>query len=98
MIRGAVLTSTLLLAACAMNGGIVEPLENAAGGRCDQAPVQTFIGEDATQSAGREILDASGSQRLRWGAPDSIWTMELNPYRVNVRYDENAVITEITCG
>lgn len=98
MIRKALLLTTLLASACAINAGIVEPIENADGGRCDPAPVQSFVGGKATRSAGADILDASGAQKLRWGAPDSIWTMELDPYRVNVRYDEDAVITGITCG
>lgn len=98
MIRIALLSTTLMASACAMNSGIVEPLENADGGRCDAAPAQSFVGRKATRSAGAEILDASGAQKLRWGAPDSIWTMELNQFRVNVRYDANAVITDITCG
>lgn len=93
-----ILAAMPLLAACAMNAGNLEPLENAAGDRCDPAPVLDYVGDKATARVGREILARSGARKLRWGAPDSIWTMELDPYRVNVRYDDAAVITAITCG
>ena len=40
----------------------------------------------------------SGAEVLRWGPPNSAWTMDYRTDRVNVRYDEARQITEITCG
>ncbi len=47
---------------------------------------------------GAAILKDSGATTLRWGPPNSVWTMEYRADRVNVKYDENSKITEITCG
>lgn len=65
---------------------------------CNAAPVQYHIGHDATQGMGAAILKESGARSLRWGPPNSAWTMDYREDRVNVRYDENMKITAITCG
>ncbi|MBX7483420.1 I78 family peptidase inhibitor [Qipengyuania qiaonensis] len=72
------------------------PVENA--GECDAAPAQYHIGHDATEAMGAAILKESGARTLRWGSPNSAWTMDYRPDRVNVKYDEARKITEITCG
>ena len=65
---------------------------------CNAAPAQYHIGHDATQAMGTAILKDSGARTLRWGAPNSAWTMDLREDRVNVRYDDAMKILEITCG
>lgn len=65
---------------------------------CNAAPAQYHVGHDATQSMGQAILKDSGAASLRWGAPNSAWTMDYREDRVNVRYDAKMKITEITCG
>ena len=65
---------------------------------CNAAPAQYHVGHDATQSMGQAILKDSGAASLRWGAPNSAWTMDYREDRVNVRYDSKMKITEITCG
>ncbi len=67
-------------------------------GKCNAAPAQYHIGHDATQEMGAAILAESGAKTLRWGPPNSAWTMDYREDRVNVRYDENNKIVEITCG
>lgn len=67
-------------------------------GRCNAAAVQDYVGKQANVANGTAIRDASGARRLRWGAPDSVWTMDYRLDRVNVRYDKDMMITEITCG
>ena len=47
---------------------------------------------------GAAIMKDTGAQTLRWGPPDSVWTMDYRVERVNVRYDREMKITEITCG
>ena len=47
---------------------------------------------------GKAILAESGAEVLRWGPPNSAWTMDYREDRVNVRYDDEMKITEITCG
>lgn len=68
------------------------------GQTCDATLVQDHIGHDATQEMGAAILKESSAKTLRWGPPNSVWTMDYREDRVNVRYDEAMKIIEITCG
>ena len=97
-----ILVGALPLAACA---GYSEPVESTPddalaqeGGQCDAAPAQYHVGHDATEQMGAAILKESGARTLRWGAPNSAWTMDYRQDRVNVRYDQASKIIEITCG
>ena len=92
--------STIPLAACtSAYGGSDAPAAPAApNGACDAAPAQYHVGHDATAAMGAAILKDTGAQTLRWGPPDSVWTMDYRVERVNVRYDRDMKITEITCG
>ncbi len=66
--------------------------------QCNAAPVQNHVGQDATQSRGAAILKDSGARTLRWGPPGGAWTMDFRADRVNVAYDDQLMITRITCG
>ena len=65
---------------------------------CDASELQDSVGQTATAESGTKLLEQSGARTLRWGAPNSAWTMDYRQDRVNVRYDEARTITEITCG
>lgn len=65
---------------------------------CNAVPAQYHIGHDATQSMGEAIVKDSGARSLRWGPPNAAWTMDYREDRVNVRYDSQMKIVEITCG
>ena len=67
-------------------------------GICDAAAVQSYVGRQVTDELGAKILAESGARSLRWGPPNSAWTMDYREDRVNVRYDEQMVITSIGCG
>lgn len=90
----------LPLAACAATYGEAPGSvpANEAGGECDAQPVQYHIGHEASTEMGATILRESGAKTLRWGPPNSAWTMDYRTDRVNVRYDESREIIEITCG
>lgn len=89
----------LPLAACTtMNADGQAPTTPAAGGGCDAAAARYHVGHDATAQMGAAILKDSRAGTLRWGPPNSVWTMDYRADRVNVRYDEAMKITEITCG
>lgn len=87
------------LAGCATMGTEVSP-DTVADGRptCDAQGAQSHLGKRADQAVGAAILKDSGARTLRWGAPDSAWTMDYREDRVNVRYDDRMMILEITCG
>ena len=89
--------AALPLAACATAyEGADAPA--ASAGTCDAAPVQYHVGHEATSDMGAAILAESGARTLRWGPPDSAWTMDYREDRVNVRYDRDMKITAVTCG
>lgn len=75
-----------------------EPLPRPETNTCSAQAVQYHVGHDATQAMGEAILRESGAAMLRWGPPDSVWTMDYRPDRVNVRYDRDMKITAVTCG
>lgn len=86
------------LSGCATMGGEVQPDQGRAAQLCNAEPAQDRVGLVATQSSGTAILKASGARTLRWGPPNSAWTMDYREDRVNVRYDSAMNIVEITCG
>lgn len=65
---------------------------------CNAAAAQGHIGHSATQGMGAAILKDAGARTLRWGPPNGAWTMDYREDRVNVRYNAEMKITEITCG
>ncbi|UYH54998.1 I78 family peptidase inhibitor [Qipengyuania sp. SS22] len=75
-----------------------EPPRDAMVRVCDAASARVHVGREATEEAGAAILADSGAEVLRWGPPNSAWTMDYRTDRVNVRYDEAQLITKITCG
>jgi hypothetical protein len=98
-----ILTSLALpLAACAGNAEPAETppdrMRQLTGGMCDADAVQNYLGRQANDEIGEEIVEKSGATILRWGPPYSNWTMDYRSNRVNVRYDAAMTITEITCG
>lgn len=90
------------LAGCAATGNAPDSAaatpEAPAAMTCKAEAAQVHIGHDATQAKGTAILKDSGARTLRWGPPNSAWTMDYREDRVNVRYDEAMKITGITCG
>lgn len=91
------LVAALPLAACATTDPAPAPLAQA-GGECDAAAVQYHVGHKASAEMGAAILAESGARTLRWGPPNSAWTMDYRQDRVNVRYDEGMTILDVTCG
>ncbi len=89
----------MTLAGCASTGAETTPDPVAVGPMtCNAGAAQYHVGHDATQAMGAAILKDSGARSLRWGPPNSAWTMDYREDRVNVRYDEAMTIVEITCG
>jgi hypothetical protein len=91
------LTVCLALVGCAGSYAAPEPARPAPG-TCDAGAVQSYVGQQASGETGAAILSASKARALRWGPPNSAWTMDYREDRVNVRYDAGMTITAITCG
>lgn len=94
----AALVPTMLLAACAAHTPAPYLPDGDMPQVCDAAPAQYHIGHQATADMGAAIQKDAHAATLRWGPPDSAWTMDMRNDRVNVRYDAQMTITEITCG
>ena len=75
-----------------------EPERRAPEASCDASALQEHIGHTASEKSGAILLELSGARTLRWGPPDSAWTMDYRPDRLNVRYDGDMKITAISCG
>lgn len=104
MRRIAVPGLAIACAACAAGGGYgapatgTEPAAKPEEGSCDASAAQRYVGKPASVEAGSAILGESGARTLRWGPPRSVWTMDFRRDRVNVRYDDDMIITDVTCG
>jgi len=66
-------------------------------GTCRREAGQRFVGMKATEAIGREMLAATGAKILRWVPPRTAVTMDFNPSRLTVSYDDDYVITMISC-
>jgi hypothetical protein len=66
-------------------------------GSCRSEAGQRFVGMKATGELGREMLAATGAKILRWVAPRTAVTLDFNPSRLTVSYDEGYVITKVSC-
>ena len=100
MMRLASLPLALAATACVTSapptGGLEAP--DAPPAACNATKAQQFIGRKASSSIGNSVLDMTDARRLRWGAPDSVFTMDYREDRVNVIYDEEGIVTRIYCG
>ncbi|HLV07992.1 MAG TPA: I78 family peptidase inhibitor [Croceibacterium sp.] len=88
---GAAVTGALAVSACTTTG-------TARNGLCDPEPGQLFVGQKADAAAGLAIRQATGSHILRWAPPRSAQTMDFRQERVTVSYDDDMIITQVSCG
>ncbi|ODT01343.1 MAG: hypothetical protein ABS49_01715 [Erythrobacter sp. SCN 62-14] len=99
---GLLALASFLVAACGSAGGKVVSTPPVADAEpvqlCDAAPAQYHIGQNVTEAMGAAILRETGARTLRWGPPRSAWTMDYRQDRVNVRYDDEMKIIDVTCG
>ena len=101
MMRAALIFPLAIAASACANtslptGGLTAP--DAPPAACKTAEVQQFVGRKATDSVGKSVLETTGARLLRWGGPDTVFTMDYRQDRVNVTYDSQGTITRIYCG
>ncbi len=73
------------------------PVSGEPEGSCRAEPGQRFVGMKATAEVGAQMLAATGAKTLRWVPPRSAVTMDFNPSRLTVSYDDNSMITTVAC-
>ena len=93
--RSPIILSALALAACS-----TVPAEGTGpvGGACKDEGLSSFVGQDATEATGSELLKHSGANALRWVPKDSMVTMEFRADRVTAYLDANNKIERVSCG
>ena len=99
----AISLAALPLAACKTagnlpNGSLDAAPPPAAGATCDAVEAQQFIGRRASEAIGRSALAMSGARTLRWGGPNTAFTMDYREDRLNIVYDAGGAIERIYCG
>lgn len=96
-----------LLAACASSVDLDAPRTSGTTSssifasseyRCDADPAQGLVGQAYTDSLEQQALTLSGSRTVRTLRPRQVITMEYNPERVNLRLDEQDMVTSVGCG
>ena len=92
--------SPTFLAAFALAACITVPAEGTepVGGVCKDEGLSSFVGQDAMEATGSELLKQSGANALRWVPKDSMVTMEFRADRVTAYLDANNKIERVSCG
>lgn len=73
-----------------------EPRVRGAG-ECKADAAQSLIGQKATADVGSELLRRTGARVIRWVPPRTAVTMDFRADRLTVSYDDDMVITTISC-
>ncbi|RGP42199.1 hypothetical protein BPTFM16_02511 [Altererythrobacter insulae] len=100
--RWPLLLTLPLFVACAPQAelptGGLETTHPDGEGICDATFAQRYVGTKASNDLSSAILEASGAKSLRWGGPDTAFTMDYREDRVNVVYDADGFIERVYCG
>jgi hypothetical protein len=65
---------------------------------CDDDPAQAAIGKKVNDALLDDYRRISGAEIARALRPRSVMTMEYNPQRLNLRVDDNDIVTSVNCG
>jgi hypothetical protein len=68
------------------------------GYRCSDEGLDSFVGRQASQEVGSELLRLSGARTLRWLPKGTITTMEYRADRLKVWLAADNKIERVNCG
>jgi len=71
---------------------------SALEGSCDGQAGQGFLRQTVSADLGQRVLSATGARQLRWVPPRSAVTMDFRPDRLSVEYDDDRIVTRVSCG
>ena len=92
----ALVAAALGVTACTTTTAAEDPSDDLQG-PCRAEPAQSMIGTKATTEAGAELLRLTHARTLRWVPPRTAVTMDFRPDRLTVSYDDDMIITRISC-
>ena len=98
MIRSVTAILAVPLAACATVEPPIQDHGVTPGYTCSDAMLGQFVGQQATQALGTEMLRVSGSRTIRWVRPGMAVTMDFSPQRLTVHLDSAGRVERATCG
>ena len=99
-----ILPLSALLAGALLAGCASSPQQDGAkapkgDGRCNAEPVQYLLEERITTDLAERARIESGAAQLRVTHPNQPVTMDYNPSRLNILFEERTgVIREVKCG
>ncbi len=94
----AAIAAPILLNACVSGPAPAPEPDGPAFAACDAAPAQGFVGKLSNPDRNAEIQRLTGARSLRWIGPNMAVTMDYREDRVNVHYDNDQFVTQISCG
>jgi hypothetical protein len=99
-VAGPLFLFPLSLAACAaVTPATGDPaIPPAPDGICSNAALESFVGQEATQDLGTQMLAASGARTLRWVPHGAMVTMEYSAHRLTIRLDPANKVLSASCG
>lgn len=74
------------------------PEKEARGFECSADSAQYAVGQKTNVALAIELMKKTGSRTLRWIPPRTAVTMDFRSDRLNVAYDDDMAITQISCG
>ena len=99
MRMGIQIGSLLSLSACAAGGTENSvPPPPPSEKTCDASGLEEHIGHTVSARSGEILLELSGARVLRWVPPRTAVTMDYREDRLTVSYDDDMLITQISCG
>jgi Peptidase inhibitor I78 family len=74
------------------------PEKEAGGFECSAVAAQYAVGQKTSVEIAQELIKKTGSHTVRWIPPRSGVTMDYRQDRLNIAYDDDMVITHVSCG
>lgn len=95
----AISLAAVLAAACTTTAPATPiPPDAAVANGCNIAPVQSMVGQVATEASTEQARAAAGAASLRVLAPGDAATMDFRGDRLNIFVDAGRTILKFSCG
>lgn len=65
---------------------------------CNNAPLDQFVGQPASQELGGRMLSASGARMIRWVPKGGVVTMDFRGDRLTIGLDDANRVETARCG